>query len=141
MFGHTENTGLQTHADSQFGKYTITYFFLECKLIWIIPIKMEANMCRFIYCWFKSALPLDTQEGMVWIPLTGSTLPHCVSILFCDMDFHRHKLWYLFRVQRFEVRGSCSFCWEWWNNWSSLLKLSFHNHTRPNFNTHGIYKL
>jgi hypothetical protein len=47
------------------------YFFIEYNLIWIIPIKVEANLSRFIYCWFKSALPLDTQEGMVWIPLTG----------------------------------------------------------------------
>jgi hypothetical protein len=39
---------------------------------------------------------------------------------------------YTFRRGRFcgqwvEVRGDCSFSWYWWNCWSSLLKLSYHN--------------
>ena len=32
-----------------------------------------------------------------------------------------------FYVQWFQVRGDCLFCWYWWNCWSSLYKLSFHN--------------
>jgi len=28
----------------------------------------------------------------------------------------------------FEVRGSFSFCWYWWNCWSSLFKLSCHKY-------------
>jgi hypothetical protein len=36
------------------------------------------------------------------------------------------KLWY-FCFQWFEVRGECSLCWSWWNFWSPLLTISFHN--------------
>jgi hypothetical protein len=33
----------------------------------------------------------------------------------------------LCRAQWFERRGNCLFCGYWWNCWTSLIKLSFHN--------------
>ena len=37
----------------------------------------------------------------------------------------------LFYVQWVKMRDDCSFCWYWWNCWTSLFKLSFYNQYKP----------
>ena len=61
------------------------------------------------------------------IPLNGLTQTHFCA---CPKQRHGFPLAYAMVscIQRFEVRGDCSFTWYRRNSWPSLLKLSIHNH-------------
>ena len=76
---------------------------------------------------FKNKIKLTWWGGGTIICLTP---PYSVPVPSQDLDFHRQISW-SFYVQRYEVRGSCTFCWYCWNCWSSLFKLSFHNYIEP----------
>ena len=64
------------------------------------------------------------QDERVTIPLTSSTSPDFCA---CPKPIPGFLAFWFFFLQWFEVRGSCSLCWYWWNCWQSPFKLSYHN--------------
>ena len=91
------------------------WFFFEWKWIcaWFL--------LSFVYCRWR----FSYQEGRVGIPLTGLTPPHlCYSPKtgpgFPTLDV----VIFVYVFSEFIWNERWSFCWYWWNCWSSLFKLS-----------------
>ena len=64
--------------------------------------------------------------GQVAVPITGLT-PVTFLYPFQTRSWILNVIYRVFfSVQWFEVRGDYSFCWYWWNCWSSHFILSFH---------------
>ena len=97
----------------------IVYGLFEWTRIWFCIV------CLYMYCRLRSKY----QRVRVGIPLTGCISPHFRACSKPGPGFPTsHVVFVLFSVSSVKMRGDCSFLWNSWKWWPSLLKLSFHTH-------------
>ena len=76
-------------------------------------------------------LPLEIsyQDGRVRIPLESLTPPHFCACPKPGAGFPMLyvMVFFIVCVQWVNMRSDCSFCWNYWNCWRSVVKISFHN--------------
>jgi hypothetical protein len=103
----------------------VIYIYVLFHLLWYYVVcftlsdSEQALLIIYLYRYWSRY-----QEGRVGIPLTSLTPNMCVCVCVLSQvpDLQRHMSLFGRWVQ---ARGDSSFCWYWWNCWSSLFKLPF----------------